>query len=110
MERREGDAYAFNEPLLENLLGSPGFDRDVVLSMLFISPGRHAGPGGDIAHICEEAEKENPGLQTWMSDLFATHEGAIRVLANRFRQGLESAPVTEEMPPPRAVLNLRDQG
>ena len=46
MERREGTEYDFNEPLLENLLGSEGFEKDVVLSMLFISPGRHAGPGG----------------------------------------------------------------
>ena len=44
MERREGDEYAFNEPLLENLLGQEKFEKDVVLSMLFISPGRHAGP------------------------------------------------------------------
>lgn len=46
MERREEEEYAFNEPLLENILGSEGFKKDVVLSMLFISPGRHAGPGG----------------------------------------------------------------
>ena len=103
MERRDGDEYAFNEPLLENLLGTPGFDRDVVLSMLFISPGRHAGPDGDIAEICEEAEKEEPSLKTYMSDLFATHPGSIDVLAKRFRQGIESASVIDEVPPPKAV-------
>ncbi len=109
MERREGDEYAFNEPLLENLLGSPGFDRDVVLSMLFLSPGRHAGPGGDIARICEQAETENRGLQTHMSDLFATHDGAIRILAKRYRQGLEGPPVTAEVPPPQAVEMLLEK-
>jgi len=103
MERREGDEYAFNEPLLENLLGTPGFDRDVILSMLFISPGRHAGPNGDIAEICEEAEKEESSLKTYMSDLFATHPGSIDVLAKRFHQGIESAPVVDEVPPPDAV-------
>lgn len=110
MERREGEQYAFNEPLLENLLGTPGFERDVVLSMLFLSPGRHAGPGGDIAQICSAAEDETPGLSTHMSDLFATHEGAIRILAGRYRQGLASAAVTAEVPPPRAVTALLGQG
>jgi len=106
MERREGDQYAFNEPLLENLLGTPGFKRDVVLSMPFLSPGRHAGPGGDIAQICTAAEQQSRGLQTHMSDLFATHEGAIRILARRYQQGLASAPVTKEVPPPKAVATL----
>jgi sirohydrochlorin ferrochelatase len=106
MERREGDAYAFNEPLLENLLGKPGFEREVVLSMLFLSPGRHAGPGGDIAQICSAAEAQTPGLATHMSDLFATHEGAIGILAKRYYQGLESAAVTEEVAPPKAVAAL----
>lgn len=103
MERREGDEYAFNEPLLENLLGSEGFERDVVLSMLFISPGRHAGPDGDIAEICTDAEKANSGLKTFMSDLFATHQGSIEVLAKRYHQGLASSPVLNEVPPPRAI-------
>jgi sirohydrochlorin ferrochelatase len=88
MERREGDEFAFNEPLLENLLGAEGYDRDVVLSMLFISPGRHAGPGGDIAQICDAAEKEHAGLRTVMSDLVATHPGLVKILARRFREGM----------------------
>ncbi|MCB1232066.1 MAG: cobalamin biosynthesis protein CbiX [Verrucomicrobiae bacterium] len=103
MERREGPEYDFNEPLLERLLGSEGFDRDVVLAMLFISPGRHAGPGGDIARICEAAEKRHPGLRTHMSDLFATHPGAIELLARRLRQGLQSDPIVGEIAPPAAV-------
>ncbi len=100
MERREGEEYDFNEPLLENLLGTEGFERNVVLLMLFISPGRHAGPGGDIAQICEAAEKQHPGLRTVMSDLFATHPAVVPLLAKRFRQGLASDPVDAEVPPP----------
>ena len=107
MERREGDAYAFNEPLLENLLGSAGFERDVVLSMLFISPGRHAGPGGDIAQICAASEASHPGLRTYMSNLFATHPGAIQVLQKRLLQGLASDPVIAEIPPPLATRSAR---
>ncbi len=105
MERREGEAYAFNEPLLENLLGSEGFDRDVVLSMLFISPGRHAGPGGDIAQICVAAEARHPGLRTHMSDLFATHPGAVALLARRFAEGLASDPVEGEVAPPESAVS-----
>jgi sirohydrochlorin ferrochelatase len=103
MERREGTEYDFNEPLLENLLGSEGFEKDVVLSMLFISPGRHAGPGGDIAEICEAAEKKVPGLRTLMSDLLATHPAVVPLLAKRFAQGVESDPVEEEVSPPTVV-------
>lgn len=100
MERRDGDEYAFNEPLLENILGTEYFDRDVVLSMLFISPGRHAGPSGDIAEICENCEKEHESLKTYMSDLFATHPDVIPLLAKRFHQGLNSSPVESEIAPP----------
>ena len=71
MESREGGEYAFNKPLLENLLGSEGFDRDVIIAMLFISPGRHAGSGGDIDRICKEAEFENEHLHIYRSSLFS---------------------------------------
>ena len=100
MERREGKEYDFNEPLLENLLGTPDFAREVILSMLFISPGRHAGPGGDIARIREEAEARFPGLETFASDLFATHPGVVELLAERYGEGLREDPVQSEIPAP----------
>ena len=67
--------------------------------MLFSSPGRHAGPGGDIAQICEAAEEKHAGLRTFMSDLFATHPDVVSVLAERYRQGLQSDPVEGEIAP-----------
>lgn len=94
MERREGDEYAFNEPLLENVIGTEGFQNEVIVSMLFASPGRHAGPGGDVAEICEEAAKEHEGLDWIMSNLVAGHDGIIDILAERFQQGLDSDPVS----------------
>ena len=103
MERREGDAYAFNEPLLENLLGSDGFDREVILALLFMSPGRHAGPGGDIAEICTRSEERHPGLRTHMCGLFASHPKLVTLLAQRFWQGVESLPVRGEIEPPRTA-------
>ena len=86
MERREGEGYRFNEPLLERLLGSPGFDRGpVIVSMMFLSPGRHAGPGGDVAAICAEAERAHPGLKTIITPLAGEHEGIVDILLERLR-------------------------
>lgn len=100
MERREGAEYDFNEPLLENLLGGAGFEREVVLSMLFSSPGRHAGPGGDIAQICEEAEERHSGLRTFRSNLFATHPRVTDLLCRRRHEGLGSDPIRGEIAAP----------
>ena len=96
MERREGDEYAFNEPLLENVIGATGFQDEIIVSMLFASPGRHAGPGGDVAEICEEAAGKHENLKWVMTDLCATHDGLIDILAERFLQGIESDPVSWE--------------
>jgi hypothetical protein len=84
MERREGDAYAFNEPLLATALRTPPFDRgEVVVALQFLSPGRHAGPGGDIAEICEAAESESPALHTQMTEPIAVDPRLIDLLAER---------------------------
>jgi len=93
MERREGKEYEFNEPLLENLLGQNDFIQDVVLAMLFISPGRHAGTGGDIDKICQSAESKCNTLRTFKSKLFAMHPKVIDLLASRYKEGLESPPI-----------------
>lgn len=93
MERRDGDEYAFNEPLLEHVIGSEGYQDEVIVSMLFASPGRHAGPGGDVAEICEEATEGHSNLNWHMTDLVAGHDGIIDILAERFHQGIESTPV-----------------
>jgi sirohydrochlorin ferrochelatase len=84
MERREGDEYDFNEPLLDKLLRRPGWNHgDVVISMLFLSPGRHAGPGGDIDTICKTAEAESPGLRTYMTGLVGDHPDIVPLLKRR---------------------------
>ena len=94
MERRDKPEYDYNEPLLERLLGSEGFESEVIVSMLFLQPGRHAGAGGDVEEICEAAEKANDGLRTHMTDLVGVHPGLIDLLAERFCQGEASAPVS----------------
>lgn len=52
MERREGPEYAFNEPLLATALR--GCTGNVTILMLFVLPGRHAGPGGDVETIAKD--------------------------------------------------------
>ena len=64
MERRPGDTYAFADPLLECALEA--FSGTVIAGMLFLSPGRHAGPGGDVDQIIADAScsKSNSGALT----------------------------------------------
>lgn len=86
MERREGDAYAFNEPLLERALRTPPFSKgDVVVALQFLAPGRHAGNDGDIAEICRAAEQDSPGLRTHRSQPLGAHPRLVEVLAERYR-------------------------
>ncbi|MDX1589711.1 MAG: CbiX/SirB N-terminal domain-containing protein [Oleiphilaceae bacterium] len=99
MERREGDEYRFNEPLLEHLLEQPGYNSGpVVLAMLFLSPGRHAGPGGDVETICMEARQRNPGLETRITPLAGEHEGLLEILADRLQQALSGERYLLELP------------
>jgi sirohydrochlorin ferrochelatase len=87
MERRAGAEFAFNEPLLAARLRTPPFDAgDVVVLLQFLSPGRHAGPGGDIAAICAEARRERPGLRTWMTAPLGAAPEVIEKLARRFAE------------------------
>lgn len=88
MERKEGDAYAFNEPLLATRLSSPPFSEgEVVVALQFLSPGRHAGPGGDVATICEAAEakaaEEGRSLHTAMTAPIADDVRLVELLARR---------------------------
>ncbi len=89
MESREGAEYAFNRPLLAERLRAAPFDAgDVVLALQFLSPGRHAGAGGDIAEICEAAKAERPGLRTWMTETIGADARVISVLAERYRDAV----------------------
>lgn len=85
MERRPGPAYGFNEPLLENLLLLPEWEGEVVVALQFLLPGRHAGPEGDVAHICRQAEAARAGLRTQPTPLVGAHPLLIGILADRWR-------------------------
>jgi hypothetical protein len=91
MERREGSEYDFNEPSLAALLRSAPFNEgDVVLALLFLSPGAHAGPGGDIDQIVAEAVAEAAGqgraLRVHRTPLLAP--SVTGILADRLREAM----------------------
>jgi hypothetical protein len=89
MESPEGGEYGFNQPLLADLLQRPGFNAgDVVVAPLFLSPGRHAGPGGDLARIAREAEAASPRLRCHFTDLVGSHPAAIACLASALTRAL----------------------
>lgn len=84
MERRPEPEYDFNEPLLETALARPAFhDGTTIVSLLFLSPGRHAGPGGDIEQICAAAQATHPGLRTALTPLLGTHPALLDLLVQR---------------------------
>jgi sirohydrochlorin ferrochelatase len=90
MERRPEPEFAFTEPLLAGLLRDKNFGQgEVVLALQFLSPGRHAGPGGDIAEICAEAMRAQPGLRVVPTGLVGEDERLADVLAERYRERLK---------------------
>lgn len=90
MERREGAAYDFCEPLLAGLLRQPGWHAgEVIVAMQFLFPGRHAGPTGDVAEICRAAEIASGGaLHTMMTTLVGEHPLLVDILADRWRSAV----------------------
>jgi sirohydrochlorin ferrochelatase len=86
MERRQGTEYDFNGRLLSEVLEHLA-EQDprapVVVALLFIAPGRHAGPGGDIADIVAGAERRNPGLGVSLTPLVSAHQELVDILADR---------------------------
>jgi hypothetical protein len=76
-------------PLLADQLAVDGFNRgDVVIALLFLSPGRHAGIDGDVAQICRAAGARQPNLRCHLTGLIGTHPGAIAPLALALRATL----------------------
>jgi len=91
MERRSGPEYDFNGPLLEQTLermSRMDNSKPIALSLLFLAPGRHAGPGGDIEAICRRAQVACPGLRILTSPLVGEHPALLDVLETRLRAAL----------------------
>lgn len=91
MERREGAAYAFNDPLLADRLRLPPCNRGKVLVCLqFLAPGRHAGRGGDIEQIGLAAQAENPALELRYTQPLGEDDRLLSVLAERYAQAVQA--------------------
>ncbi len=90
MERRDGDEYAFSEPLLERVLHELAQEdaSAAALSLMFFSPGRHAGPGGDIAKIVEASAWSKSGRVLPATGLVGESRLLPELLVRRF-QALE---------------------
>lgn len=76
MERREGAEYDFNEPLLECAIQHA--EGEAVILMMFLLPGRHAGPDGDVAAIAKECAPA--GVRWKLSPLIGSHDMLAAVL------------------------------
>lgn len=89
MERREGEAYAFNEPLLERVNHCPGFTGgELLAAMFFLSPGRHAGPDGDVAEILGALSEGGAYEKVTMTKLIGEHPLLLEVLSARLDEVL----------------------
>jgi sirohydrochlorin ferrochelatase len=88
----EGD----HPPQLCDQLRAAGFaGRDVIVALLFLSPGRHAGPGGDIARICAAS-----GTHCHVTDLVGTHPLTVETLAASLREKLSPVHASTLTPAP----------
>jgi sirohydrochlorin ferrochelatase len=93
MERRPEPEYDFNDPLLEKLLDTPDFSSgEVIVAKLFLLPGRHAGPGGDIEQITHAAQLRHSNLKIAHTEILGSHLGLVAILRERLEQGLGVEP------------------
>jgi sirohydrochlorin ferrochelatase len=90
MERREGREFDFNDPLLEIALDrAVKTNPTVVVGLLFLAPGQHAGPRGDIEAICRKIERRSPGSRILITGLAGGHPSILDILADRVREAEE---------------------
>jgi|HubBroStandDraft_5_1064220.scaffolds.fasta_scaffold186473_2 sirohydrochlorin ferrochelatase len=79
MESPDGPGFDFNRPLFIDAVREPG-PGDVLVAPLFLLPGRHAGPSGDLRRIALEAQEAAPGLRCHFSDLVGNHPAVVETL------------------------------
>jgi hypothetical protein len=92
MESRPTSDYDFNRPLLEDLLLEERYCSNLepsttIVSLLFISPGKHAEIGGDVSTIIATAkQKKSNENSILMTPVLSSHEHLPQVLASRLRE------------------------
>lgn len=95
MERRRGKEYDFNGKLLEEVLDEIAATEPrarVVVSLLFVSPGRHAGDKGDIVRICKQAQTKHRNMHVTLTPLVGDHPALLDLLHQRYLSLTEGAP------------------
>jgi sirohydrochlorin ferrochelatase len=91
----QGSDHAHNHPLFAEQLATAGFDGgDIVVAPLFLAPGRHAGPAGDLARIATVAAERAraASLRCHFADLIGTHPLVALTLAAELRDLRLSVP------------------
>lgn len=86
MERRDGAEYDFNGLLLADQLDHCATQQpatSILIALLFVSPGRHAGSDGDIESICDNAMRRHPDLWVFTTELVGDHPLLLDILADR---------------------------
>jgi len=96
MERRAGPEYEFNEPLLASALevAVRGGAQRIIVAQQFLQLGRHAGGGGDIAEICNEAKKCHPGLIVSRTQVLGARPEIEALLIRRFQSEVRTMILT----------------
>lgn len=93
MERRPGPEYAYNDPLLEHVFNMGGLDRGrVFVTMAFLFPGNHAGPGGDIETILDQVRAKYSALTIKVGSLVMDEQNdesaTLSLLEDRYSRAL----------------------
>ncbi len=88
LERRKGKKYDFNGPLLQHWLEEKALagEKTVIVSLMFLLPGRHAGKAGDIETICQQAMNDNPGLKVYITAVVGEHPSLVSLLHSRLKE------------------------
>ncbi len=78
-----------HSPLFADALAAlPTAQPDVIVAPLFLSPGRHAGAGGDLAQIAASSP-----ARVQFTELVGTHPLAVEALASALRSAIPQAAV-----------------
>ncbi len=98
MERRGGNKYSFNDPLLENLLlnWAKSGAREIVVALFFLLSGRHAGKNGDLVKICDRVIEKYPKVKIFLTNPLAEHEIIFDILKDRLKEFQESKIIPRE--------------
>ncbi len=92
MERRDGEEYNFNDPLLEDLLEkwlSQG-EEEIIVLLFFLLSGRHAGDNGDIAKICKRVGMKYPKSKILVTKPLGNSEIVFDILKDQLLMIAES--------------------